>query len=310
VTRILAQWRYLFALTILVASPWAAYAEQPEPRMTEPEIREVLNAAKRVDRAIPAQALALTRLAWPEEGLPNPQIAAAARAELIDFSHQGLSALRSAIRRVDSRYTADVTATLIDARWRRRSGDPEDFLPGLVDALWYGSVEAKRVAMLELARFRYPPSVLTIADSAHAHPELVGTAVWALGRMGDPRARVFLNETLLDGNPRHRAAAAAALAALGEEGLALLREAVRSDRSEIRGAAVTALLPVSTTEDLTLLHEYVEIYPDDGTGLIPRVRERTIELEAELEEELERQRQLEEEAQQAEDAEGSPAPTD
>jgi hypothetical protein len=275
----------LAALLLVVAAP--ARAADP-PAEFDPE--SVLRAAKRAARTIPKQAEALALLVWPANGeTPHPLVAALARDELVNFGHHGLGALRAAIQRVEPLYRADVTAALIQARWTTVSGEPEDYLPGLVDAIWYGTAEAQRLAMLEVARFHYPPSVLTSIDAAKAHPELIPVALHVFGIIADPRARFFVREQLLTGEPRHRARAARTLAALGPDGLGVLREIARSGTGEPRRIAVETLLPHSTPDDLTLLHEYVASSSGAPAALVEQVRRRAAELEAELERELDAQ---------------------
>jgi HEAT repeat protein len=132
-------------------------------------------------------------------------------------------------------------------------------------------------------------------DATATHPELMPVAIHALGMLGDPRSRFFLREQLLEGESRFRLLAARALANAGPEGLALLREAVRSAAGEPRRAAVEALLPIATTDDLTVLYQYVDRPEAGETGLAERARQRALELEAELERRL--------------DAESASAPT-
>ncbi len=248
------------------------------PARAEPE--DALDTLRRVTAeslTIPAQAEALARLAWPDEGRTEPLLAAAARDWLVRFGHKGLAAMRQSLPRVAPLYTADITAAFIDARWSVPAGEPEDYLPGLVDALWFGSVEAQRLAMIEVSRFTFPAAVTGIIDAVHAHPELTRVAIQSLGRMQDIRGRLFLNDVLTGPNPRYRAQAAEALVALGSPGLDLLRDALRSAEPTVRRAALAALLPNARPEDLTALYEYMVAHesedPEQAEGIRPRASE-------------------------------------
>ncbi len=265
-------------LAVLATATLAGAGEPAEDPL------EVVRRVSAEAVTIPGQAEALVGLAWPGEGRSRPDVAAAARDRLTRFGHHALPALRSALTRVERRFTADVTATFIAARWSNPSGEPPDYMPGLVDALWYGSSEARRVAMLEVSRFAFAPAVSPIIDAVHADPALTRVAIVALGRMGDPRARGFLNSLLLKGDETLRAPAAAALAQLGRPGLDALREALRSD---VHRVVIEVLLPVMEPTDVTLLYEYVERHPDADPDLVQRLRDRAAEMEQALEQEAE-----------------------
>jgi hypothetical protein len=263
----------------LAASPVdPACAEELTPR-------DVLNQAKMEAGSIPKQAEALARLAWPAEGDSDPLVRAAARLELVGFGSYGLPALRKAVKEVDPLYTADVTAALIEARRSEPSGSPPDYLPGLEEAIWFGSIEARRLAMIEISRYPFPPAVLTIIDAVHLNPELTLAGIRALGRLRNERGRFFLKRVLMYGEPRYQNLAAQALGLIGETGLPLLREQVVSEERGAREAAMAALLPYATPEDLTLLHEYVSWHGADDPALVESVRSKALELEGALEEE-------------------------
>jgi HEAT repeat protein len=269
----------LFALLVVVPSI-------ARGGMDAEEIRETLRRASAEAISIPKQAEALALLAWPKDGPADAGLQSAARERLVRFGHNGLPALRKALSRVDSLYTADVTAALIAARWRVSAGDPAEFLPGLSDALWYGSADAQRLAMLEMSRFRFSSAVSGIIDAAQAHPHLTRAAIGSIARMGDPRGRFFLRGVLDEGRPRLRREAADALARLGESGTELLREAVRSPDSDVRSVAMAALLPVTTTTDLTMLYEYVADHADVEPDLRTAIQERAEELELQWQQEM------------------------
>lgn len=281
----------LLALALGFAGPLAA-----QERLTTLDgerwerAREAIHRAKSAAPAIPAQARTLAGFAWPppEQAVLEAQVLA--RHELIGFARHGIEALRDAVKQAAPLYQADVVAATIQAQRRITSGIAPDLFAALDDGLWFGSVEARRLAMRELARFGYRPAVLPIIDAARAQPELVPTAVRCLGRLGDTRAQHYLGEVLSGGHPRERRLAAEALARIGDVALEVLREATRSSDADIRGAAVLALLPRTGLDDLTVLHEYVGLHGDDDPAVVGPVRER-----ARLLEELLEQQQLQDE---------------
>jgi hypothetical protein len=263
-------------LLALIALPAAAERDRA---------KEVLTQAKLTAGSIKGQADALTRLAWPE-GPVDSEVAAAARADLIDFGHHSLGALRQAMRRVDATYTADVTATLIQARQRSMTGIPADFLPALDEAVWRGSPDAQRLAIPVLAQHQFGPALMACIDAAIEHPGLTETVLRALAVFKDHRARYYLTEILLNGSDEQRPLAANALAQTGGLAMTPLRDAVFSEDAAIRLVAIRALIPVSRIDDLTLLYEYAGRFPDDGEPVLESVRERTALLESLLEQVL------------------------
>jgi hypothetical protein len=250
---------------------------------TEP--RQVISQALAEAVSIPRQAQALVDLAWPTDGPGRPLVAAMARQELIGYGSHGLEALREALFNVGPEHQADVTATLIDARRSEKHGNPKTFLPALEEAIWYGSIEARRLAMAEISKFVFPTAVLSTIDAIYENPELALHGIRALGRMRNDRARFFLGRTLNHAAPRYKKAAASSLALLGDTGFQVLRYAVRSETREVREAAVRALLPFAAVEDLTALYEYLDSHgPTDDPQVLARIRERATQLETMLEE--------------------------
>jgi hypothetical protein len=160
---------------------------------------------------------------------------------------------------------------------------PQDLLRGLYEALWYGDVEARRIAMAACARHGHPSLLLPILDAVHDHPELLRPAIDSLGQLRDARARFFLNDVLLAGGADGERAAGA-LALIGGPALDLLREATRSTDASLRTTAVLALLPYAGLDDLTVLHEYVGRNAQDPSEVLRRVRERVTALETILDE--------------------------
>jgi hypothetical protein len=244
---------------------------------------QLVERAMREAGGIPAQATALVALAWPPGGPGDHAVQSLARRQLVHFGHHALAALRTAIRQVDLPYKADATAALIEARRRRRHGIPPNYLTGLEDAIWFGSLEARRLGMIEVSRYFYPPAVLPMIDAIYAHPELTETGLKALSRMRDGRTRFFLRGVLTNADPRFKKLAASALGDVGEAGLAILRALSKSDDRAVREAAMVALLPHTKLDDLTLLYEYVTSNSEDDALVIDAVRDRAQGFETFLE---------------------------
>jgi HEAT repeat protein len=149
--------------------------------------------------------------------------------------------------------------------------------------LWFGTREAKRIAMREVARYRSPHAVLPIVDSALEDPALLPDAVAALGEIGSARARFFLAQVFHEGQPALREQAASALARIGGSALEPLREALRAPSREERLVAVRALLAVAGEDDLSALYEYLANHPDDDPPTTAAVRTAAERIEQELE---------------------------
>lgn len=254
---------------------------------SEDRVYRILDQAKQKAGKVPAQARALVELAWPPSGADaDREVMAAARRNLLEFGEDGLRALREAVPTVDPIWQADVVATFVEARYQARSGMPRDYLPGLEEAIWFGSAEARRIAILEISRYTFPQAVNSTVDAVYEHPWLAVPAMRSLGAMGDFRARHFLEDVLVHGRPEYTAAAAEGLAALGGQTLNVLREHATAPRSATRQAAMRALLPHAGTDDLTRLHEYPLQFPDDAPDFLGEVRNRAAALESELSREL------------------------
>ena len=147
-----------------------------------------MKQAKAQALTIPAQATALAELAWPD-GEIDPAVASLARNQIVEFGDRGLDAMRARLLEGDPRYGVDITSAMIETRLVVRAGLPHNYIPALYDALWYGGVDTKRLAMIELAHQDFPPSMLPVIDSAYEYPELTGTVIRTLARLGDDRAR-------------------------------------------------------------------------------------------------------------------------
>ncbi len=277
-------------MTIRVCICLALFGLALAPAIAEVEIinREVIAA---LDRAMAGKATnherarALSLVAWPpSNAVEDPRIAAAARRQLVGFGDQGMRALRQMVREANPRYQADVVATIVESRRNASAGpNPPDYLPALEEAIWFATPDAKRLAMLEISRYLFPPAVSSTIDAMHLHPELIEISIETLARLRDRRARFFLLQVLEGARPDRRLQAASALARIGDHAVYALRAAANSEDPAVRRAAIDALLPVANPDDLTLLHEFVGIRLDEDAELLERVRERLIELERELE---------------------------
>jgi len=268
----------LIVLGLLGGAAQGSLAEDP---------RAVILRAKAAAGSIPAQGDALARLAWPDSGRPDPQVAVLARAELVEFGQHGLAALRGALLRVDPVFTADVLDTPLEARRRVTEGVPPEYIPALLDAVWVGSADARRIAIPELALYRYGPALLACIDTAIEYPGMRAAVIRTLGDFGDHRARFYLEEALLQGPAELRPLAAASLARIGGLAMLLLHGAALSPDPRIRIDAVRALAPVAGIDDLTTLYEYLDQFPDDDEALRAEVRARCEMLESVLEQRME-----------------------
>jgi HEAT repeat protein len=246
---------------------------------------EVVNRVKDEARNIPKQAEALVRLAWLDDRV-DAHVRALAREQLVEFGKHSTEALHSVLPTVDPVWSADITLTLIESRRRLEGSGPHDFIAALEQAIWFGSVDARRLAIREIERFSYKPAMLPIVDAAIEHPELAAVAIRCLGKLGDDRARHYLGEQLSASDPALRILAAEALAATGGRAVETLREATLSNDAVVRHAAMLALLPRTSLNDLTILHEYVYLHPEDDPEILQKVRDRAILLESLMEDGL------------------------
>ena len=274
----------LLMLPLLLATAWDQGLSSEETARAD---QVVVQALAEAGSDIPAQAELLARLAWDND---DAEVAAAARSMLVDYKAHGIPAMRAAIRWVEPELQGDVVAALIESRDRIEAGRPEEFLVALDEAIWFGTREARRLAIPQAARFGLRSTLLPMVDAALEDPELVPITVRALAIMRDERARFFLEEQLLHGEGKLRYDAALALARIGNQAVEPLRRGLQSDVEEVRLAAVQALLPIATLQDLSALYEYYGDHPDDD----PQTRERVRETAARLEQLLQ--------AQQAADA--------
>ena len=272
---------YMLFAVAAAALPLASSAQEP-PGNSEEEIFWILDRAKSQAGTTNERALVLARLAWPD-GERNPRLAAAARQDLVNFGAKAVPALRVSIRRVKPIYQSDLTAALLEARRMSPAGTPLDFVPALEEIVWFGTSDARRLAIPELTKTGYARPLLAIIDVAYENPELTEMVVTAIGFFHNDRARHFLSEVLERGSHHERERAGRSLARIGNRALGTLRDAVLSDQRPTREAAMGALVEVATSNDLSILQEYVELFPEDDPILASRVRERIDKLLASLE---------------------------
>ncbi len=268
--------RALILTLALVLTGDAAFAVTSEDRAKAEA--EVVAALHGVDDIL-EQAEVLAGLAWPDDAdsVP-PLVRAEARSMLIPYRDRAVPAIREVVR-TSAVHGGDAMAAMVEARMAMESGLPTDYYSALDEALWFGSREARRIAMTELARFRTVPNILAIMDVAEEDPELRPIAISTLAALRSDRARFWLAKHLNGDEPELRDAAAAALAAIGSRALEPLKEATASEDPALRTVALRSLMPAARPEDLTALYEYLAGFPDDPPELVGAVRDRALELE-------------------------------
>ncbi|MDX1389661.1 MAG: hypothetical protein R3344_10755 [Acidobacteriota bacterium] len=258
----------LFAL-----APVCAVADIPSGEARQKVYEAIARAP-----SISEQANTLALLAWIEDDV-DPAVASEARTALVGFGGQGMHAIRAAFLKVDPDQQADVVRALLDARDTVEAGIPANLFPALEEAVWFGTTEARGIAIAELGRYRQSGAVVTIIDAGYEDDELVPVAIDALGAIGDDRARFFLETQIFGTEPGIPEKASIALARIGGRALEPLKKAMRSDDRRLRELAVRALLPVATVDDLSALYEYTYSNPEDDPELVEAVRRSTVVLE-------------------------------
>jgi hypothetical protein len=233
--------------------------------------QKVIEETKSRAVTIPSQVQALIALAFPASG-GDEAVREAARHELAVFGEHSIPALASAVPQVTLQNRAPLVQTMMNAFRQLSFGLPTDYLPGLESAIWFGDRAARELAIPELARFRQRGATLTMVDAALEDPSLTPLVARATGQIGDPRARFWLETVLRGKDPALRAEAAVALSRIGGPALQPLKDAMRSDDRALRETACRALLPVAGVEDVTALHEYAAMRPDDDAALLEAVR--------------------------------------
>lgn len=213
------------------------------------------------------QARALVRLAWPAAGKRDEVVSRRARFELVGWGEHGMFALYEAVNTARTEYTAEVVKTAITAETYVKFATAPEFIPLLLDSLWTGNRDAKKLAIERLVVERQPMAVQPMIDSAIDDPGLVPTVVDALGRMRFEQARYWLAKVMLTGSPEMRGAAASALAQIGGSALVPLKDALGSQDKSTRLLAAHALLPVATDYELHAIYDYIGKHGEDDPGV-------------------------------------------
>jgi hypothetical protein len=240
------------------------------------KVRQKIDTTLSKEPTVSARADALCRLAWTDD---DPDVREFARMKIVQYGKFGIPALRRAVRWAPKEQQPDVVKALLEAWEHVEIGIPKDYLPALEEATWFGGHDSRMLAIPELGRFSYRPALLTIIDAGWEDVSLQPAVVSALQNLRDDRARFFLEHTMLEGGPGVREASAVALATIGGRCLLPLKAAIRSDDAALRLIAIRALLPVATTDDLSVLHEYVYEHPDDDESTVRAVRDSAAALE-------------------------------
>ena len=259
------------------------------------EILQILGERKQAAKDAEGQAEALAKLAWLEPG-QHHAVRAAARQNLVGYQGRGMLAIREVILTGPDEVKADAVAALIESNRLASSGQLEQqFLAGLVDALWVGNVEARRIALRSLQRYTLPPAVNPAIDSVLEYPQLLRPSLDALSHQRSQAARLFLASVILDDTVdwEERRFAAAILAVTGGRAMTTLRELIVHDSADVRAVAVGALLPIATTEDITHFNDYIDAETSAAAPAHPevlaRVQSRINDLERRVREELMRE---------------------
>lgn len=275
-------------IVVVIATLCAGFAGAALAQDAPSDVEDPLRAARlRVaaaigdSRDVKATSLRLAEIAWLDDPNADPLRANAARTKLVSYGKHAVPALREVLRRADPVWSVDITAALLELRWSFTGGVPAEYRPTLVDVMWTGNTEARRLLIPWAARFRLRHGMLPAIDAALEEPDaLLDPMVRFMYRYADVRGRFFLGDVLRDGSPALQEEAARQLALLGAEALEILREATLSDDPRVRELAIDALLPVSGVDDLTALYEYVARYGDTDA---PERRERIVERASHLE---------------------------
>ncbi len=267
-----ARWTIALALLLLPGSPPCSARDA-----IEEEIRLALGSQN-----VRGQTRSLARLAWGEEN-ENHELAARARERLTDFGQQGMEAIAEALRWSDPSLSADIMSAMMEAESHMTFGMSSQTLVAIDYALWFGSPEAKRIAMRYTSFRPVPVLLMPVIDCAYEHPQLTPTVISVLGRIRDDRARFFLAEQVERGGDEIRAQAIEALALIGGRALTYLRAWALSDEPELRELALLAILPRTTIGDLSTLYEYMTLYPDDDPTLLTALQARARLLEERFE---------------------------
>ena len=230
-------------------------------------------------QSIQGRARTLARLAWGEEN-ENHELAARAREQLTLYGNHGMQSIARSFQWADPALSADIMLASIEAEKQMTSGVSSYTTVAVDHAIWFGSPEAKRLAMAYMSMRPVPILLLPVMDAAYEYPQLTLVVIETLQVIRDDRARFFLAEQMEQGDAETRKRVAEAMATIGGQCLDYLRAWALADQPELREVALRALLPTTTIGDLTTLYEYVEMFPDDDPNLLTALRARAEILEA------------------------------
>ena len=228
---------------------------------------------------IQGQARTLARLAWGDDN-ENHELAARAREKLTLYGKHGMQSIAESFQWADPALSVDIMLAIIEAEQQMTSGTSTYTTVAIDHAIWFGSPEAKRLAMEYMSIRPIPILLLSVMDTAYEYPQLTLIVIETLKAIRDDHARFFLAERLEQGDAQTRKRAAEALAKIGGQCLQYLRAWALAEQPELREIALRALLPNTTIGDLTTLYEYVELFPDDDPNLLTALLARAQVLEA------------------------------
>lgn len=230
-------------------------------------------------QGIQGQARTLARLAWGD-GNDNHELAARAREKLTLYGKHGMQAIAESFQWTDLTLSSDIMLAIIEAEKEMSSGTSSYTTVAVDHAIWFGSPEAKRLAMQYMSERPIAILLLSVMDAAYEYPQLIPIVIETLETIRDDHARFFLAERMEQGDTRTRERVAAAMATIGGQCFQYLRAWALSEQPELREIALRALLPNTTIGDLTTLYEYVAMFPDDDPNLLIALQARAQILEA------------------------------
>ena len=228
---------------------------------------------------IKGQARTLARLAWSDES-DNHELAARAREKLTLYGKHGMQSIAESFQWADPALSVDIMLAIIEAEQQMTSGTSTYTTVAIDHAIWFGSPEAKRLAMQYMSKRPIAILLLSVMDAAYEYPQLTPVVIETLETIRDDRARFFLAERMEQGDTQTRMLAANAMARIGGQCLQYLRAWALAEQPELREVALRALLPNTTIGDLTTLYEYVQMFPDDDPNLLSALQARAQVLEA------------------------------
>ncbi|MDH3627529.1 MAG: hypothetical protein OES25_07720 [Acidobacteriota bacterium] len=262
---------------------------EPSPAEKKQQARQTLLDAIEGTQGGDERVLLLAELAWPDPSVPrNAWVAFEAHKELIAMGESAVNGLARVVADVDPTQAGDVVLTIIAARTRQTSGVARSFLPAMDRAVWFGSLDARRLAIPQLAKRQSYGTLPACVDAALEEPSLLPLVIRSTVGFRRDSARHFLKTQLESGDAELRQLAAESLARIGGRARDTLREATLSDSLEIQESSLRAWLPLTGTNDITTLYEYLARRDEEEVDeLMTLVGERAMFLEALLETEQE-----------------------